>query len=368
MRVEGQTCDEATWSGAVTEIVCSPPLPPLTVNLYDRMDTEPTPRPPRRTREKGGVKARPSNDQDSTHVRERRLHARAVAKLGAGWSFAECILTVSHLTGLAERIGVWGFRDGVAGKRFMVASSEDCRREEYYIMVRLQSSDTFVRMSLGVVHAPSKGTFAFPGHEDDLDLDDGSDKENRVPLVDPRLGHVIRIVAIEDKDCTGNLGSLVSASHVSEVIRKQAGWCDSLPEGSVIPSTFGVLRSKPYVEARQEATEPNCSEKAWLRAMMELDSTIETPWSLANLLTDDQISNASRLAATSAPKSCKELTSDLFLVMETLALSTNVDSCVYSASRKSEKSNSIPTAHVWDAVVMRGHDDCERFCLVSCVA
>ena len=265
---------------------------------------------------------------------------------------SEVVVTLSLDTDLVDRLGVWAYHDDTARYMTMTASSQDM--EEYYIWVRMEGADAFCRVSLGVLHRPSEGSFTFPEAPDNL--------------IDPTPGHVVRIVSIEESGCNGTLGELTSARHLSEVIRKQAGWCDSLPEGGAVP-TFAVLRSRAYMDALREMTEPDCSARQWLRSMEDVDSTEEIPWSFVNLLAEDQLSLIGRLARSFGPASTqpKELTDDFWLVMETLPQSTNVDSCAYSAARKSAGSNSIPTAKVWDVVVMRNAQDQEEFVLLSVI-
>ena len=281
-------------------------------------------------------------------------HRKALAEFGERcqgldpWKCAEALLYVVDGDRLVEKYALWLFPSD--SERFLID------KDEFYILVRLEGKDCLDKLSLGV----SRNKDGVLCHAD-----------KKEEGVDPTYGQVVRIVSIEnDAEPLRNVEDagpfLHHAKHIRECIRKQAGKCgDSF---SVSSTSFRVLRTKTYLDAKDRLEQGDLGPEEWTKALQEMEDSSSYPWKLVNLVAElGQLEKLRELDGKGPNLLPREhVVDDIWLVEEQLPLNSSefIVASRWAVQKSIRGTGSIPRAKMWEPVVVSSSSDEEIFQLM----
>ena len=306
---------------------------------------------------------------DDEEIKNHRQAIREIREKCHGfdqWGCVEALLYVVDGDRIVVRVCLWVFPN--ANERYLTSTSdENGGVDAYYIRVRFEGKSSFDKISLGVCRNHA-GTFSEFSSTTGAPLD-----------VDPTIGNVVRIISIEKDGYplhspVDAIPSLSNAHHIREVLRQQAEKWYPCSGSETLHTTFRVLRTSEYINARKKMEEDDCSSEEWVDALDVLEDASSFPWRLAEKVAEmgfvgqmEEAENKLRMEdAENKWLASKKLhiCENIWLVNESLPESNEfLSTGMWGVMKSIQGTGSIPRAKLWESVIL--HDDLySKFALI----
>lgn len=285
----------------------------------------------------------PSQDEvkrvkEMLHDFKRQYVNSDTCELGAQWTAVQTVVTLLQDGQLRDQKMLWFYTYPSSQKYFVL--SRPGNQDEFYILGGLEHTNKVSKLSLGVVRNQAMTPPTFEASPGDMD------------------GCVVRILAHEPEipEPLENLKcNFQKSAHIEEVLRKKTLHCDAVAYNDSEIPLFAVLRPPGYKACSDTLTSLLVDDTQWEEALQKM-AAAPTPWSLLNSL-PDTVAHLPAIHHAAKEKTSAVLTDDVHLVMEKLPHTTStLKTTSWWAAEQSQRSASIPPAHLYEPVVIQGTD------------
>jgi hypothetical protein len=186
------------------------------------------------------------------------------------------------------------------------------------------------------------------------------------------MGKVLRIISIEkDGDPLQSpvdaIPSFSNARRIRGVLLQEAEKWSPVSGSEMLHTTFTVLRTSEYINARKKMEEDDCSSEEWVDAFNVLEDASSHPWRLAEKVAEMGFAGRMEEAENRLLLPCGKLhiCENIWLVNERVPLVSNeyLTTGMWGVMKSIQGTGGIPRAKLWESVIV--HDDlCSKFALI----